>query len=503
MSFRELRNFTEIMKTLGYRKLISVENFRTPNFELVADCLYWMSHRYDPNVNLSDDVSSEDHRVIFLKAVATMFYQRAQIKLNIKNLYQADGYAVKELLKVANILYRAFQNATSAKNTAGGADDDASVVQGGLDNLRDAGALGSEIVDAGSKLHNLLGKEKHLRVDRDTVVRFIDELAFNLESNESTRTIEKAIHAKINQLSDDIVALQRDNQRLESEEKTLGKKIQRKTSELERAEKRLRSLKRVKPEFMKEYEDLEKELVQVYNIYIEKFRNLSYLESELGKHRALDNERKKEEKRQLRRVQKKLREEELRILRGEDVDESTFNHLFSGRSSSPSEHGDLSGSDDASGLSRGRRSSSRATAMERSGGGCRGGSGRLQDRPSARRAQANSEGRLAGSAATPDSDLRRSAGSRRGGGSSRRRGQAGDSLGGSSRLGRTSDSPHNTGRSGLGDTDDSHEDSSELSELTPGDSPLSGGDSYAGLNCDGKISAEDLGTPDPAMDDWF
>ena len=38
-------DFTEIMRALGYPRLISVENFRTPNFALVADILYWMVQR--------------------------------------------------------------------------------------------------------------------------------------------------------------------------------------------------------------------------------------------------------------------------------------------------------------------------------------------------------------------------------------------------------------------------------------------------------------------------
>ena len=40
MSFRELRDFTEVMRFLGYPRIVSVENFRTPNFALVADALY-------------------------------------------------------------------------------------------------------------------------------------------------------------------------------------------------------------------------------------------------------------------------------------------------------------------------------------------------------------------------------------------------------------------------------------------------------------------------------
>jgi clusterin-associated protein 1 len=32
---------------------------------------------------------------------------KARIKLNLKKLYAADGYAVKELLKIASVLYKA------------------------------------------------------------------------------------------------------------------------------------------------------------------------------------------------------------------------------------------------------------------------------------------------------------------------------------------------------------------------------------------------------------
>jgi len=46
-----------------------------------------------------------------------------------------------------------------------------------------------------------------------------------------------------------------------------------------RCEKRLKSLTNVRPPFMPEYERSEKELEMLYNIYLEKFRNLDYLEN--------------------------------------------------------------------------------------------------------------------------------------------------------------------------------------------------------------------------------
>ena len=57
--------------------------------------------------------------------------------------------------------------------------------------------------------------------------------------------------------------------------------IKRKQAELERHEKRLKSLASVRPAFMDEYERLEKDLVKHYEGYLERFRNLDFLESEL------------------------------------------------------------------------------------------------------------------------------------------------------------------------------------------------------------------------------
>jgi len=43
----------------------------------------------------------------------------------------------------------------------------------------------------------------------------------------------------------------------------------------------LKTLSNVKPAFMDEYDRLERELEKLYNVYLDKFRNLDYLEHEL------------------------------------------------------------------------------------------------------------------------------------------------------------------------------------------------------------------------------
>lgn len=65
---------------------------------------------------------------------------------------------------------------------------------------------------------------------------------------------------------------------LEKDEKTLEEKIRKRQLDLERVEKRMVNLINVKPAYMDEYLRLEKELERLYSIYLEKFRNLDYLE---------------------------------------------------------------------------------------------------------------------------------------------------------------------------------------------------------------------------------
>lgn len=70
-------DFTEIMRALGYPRLVSLDNFRVPNFQLVADALYWMVKRYDPDIDVSDNIESENDRVEFLTGVAVVSKQCA------------------------------------------------------------------------------------------------------------------------------------------------------------------------------------------------------------------------------------------------------------------------------------------------------------------------------------------------------------------------------------------------------------------------------------------
>lgn len=55
---------------LGYPRLISIANFRAPNFPLVAEILTWLVKRFDPDVDISGEHDTEEQRVALIRTVA-------------------------------------------------------------------------------------------------------------------------------------------------------------------------------------------------------------------------------------------------------------------------------------------------------------------------------------------------------------------------------------------------------------------------------------------------
>lgn len=106
MSYRECRSLCEMLRALNYTRIVSLENFSKPNFELIADILYWLAQKYDPQSDISDDINEEKDRVEFMRTIVNLFAVKARIKLNPKKLYQADTEAVTEILKIASLLYK-------------------------------------------------------------------------------------------------------------------------------------------------------------------------------------------------------------------------------------------------------------------------------------------------------------------------------------------------------------------------------------------------------------
>ena len=285
MSFREVRNFTEIMRALGYPRLISMENFRKPNFELVADILYWMVKLYEPDTAISDRVEFENERVEFLTSIATLMATKARLKLNTKKLYASDGRAVQELLKLATLLYSA------TKSIQKPLDLDTMPQPIKLGDVRAARQLASEITQTGAKVYDLLANEAQERKERERAIRFLDQAASATDGSREQQFIERSIRELIDGTKQAVNDMKKECEELDTDERNIDMKIKKKQEELERTEKRLRSLENVRPQFMDEVEKLGKELQKHYDIYMEKYRNLDFLEHESEKYQRNEDER--------------------------------------------------------------------------------------------------------------------------------------------------------------------------------------------------------------------
>jgi len=228
MAYRELRNFTEMMRALGYARPISVENFKTPNFDLVADALRWLVLRYEPNGDLGKEIGTMQDRVIFLKQAASIMLAKGRIKLNTKRLYQADGFAVKELLKIAQVLYNAMRSNPEE-------DEDLLVSDNfslKLNDLKDVRDLAAEITEHGATLAELLAKEDTMRDARQRAV------SRNAEMSEIETMIRQNIKAAESNKANKVKLIEE----LEQDRALLEKKKEKKAQELERNKKRYKSL---------------------------------------------------------------------------------------------------------------------------------------------------------------------------------------------------------------------------------------------------------------------
>ena len=118
---------------------------------------------------------------------------KAHVKLHPKKLYQADGFAVKEILKVTSVLYNAMKMNTMASEKGQNRSlEEASElptfdISSKLNELKQTRQLGSQITMKGATLYDLLGKEVDMREKRNNV------LARQLEITEVEQALRSAI----------------------------------------------------------------------------------------------------------------------------------------------------------------------------------------------------------------------------------------------------------------------------------------------------------------------
>lgn len=221
--------------------------------------------------------------------------------MNIRKLHGADGHSVRELLKIANLLNDAKKMAESPEFEETSTFSLPTKYQD-LKNLR---AVASELTTQGAIVYDLLGDELELRKER----------LFAISQPCDIEEIKRTISQQNEILSEQIANLHEQIDNLEKDEANLAEKISRKKIELERNQKRLNrpnsfryytrksnSYFYYRPAFMDEYEILEKELQKLYTKYVERYRNLEFLEHELDRYRKSEEEHIAENNRRLQNM---------------------------------------------------------------------------------------------------------------------------------------------------------------------------------------------------------
>ena len=282
MSFREIRQFIEIIRTLGYPQAIGLDSFDTPNFGLMAQLLQWLTNLYDPDIVVIPDLTGEHGRVEFIRSICQQMAIRSGIRLNSRKLYASDRQSVRELLKVASPIYHGLIACETPHKSS--KSFNMSVPSSAVRINKFCGTVPKHAVD----LYDQLDKELMIRDNRTLVLSRVPPLA----------DIEKEVLAAVDGASTRYETLSADLKRLAEDEASLKSKINQRKNEFERQSKRLLSVQTIRPAFMDDYEELEKEIQDLFKDYSQQYRNVDYYEHELSiisekqKEDAVENEKK-------------------------------------------------------------------------------------------------------------------------------------------------------------------------------------------------------------------
>jgi clusterin-associated protein 1 len=263
MTYRELRQFAEIVRMLGYPNPVGVDSFDTPNFVLMAQLLQWLANLYDPELVIHPDLSHEGGRVEFVRSIVQQMAVRSGIRLNPRKLYPSDRMAVRELLKLASPIYQGI----SAIGQAVSADE----AKGKLPPLAKISQLSATVPRHSVDLYDRLESELTVRDHRSKILSTMPPLD----------EVEKAVLAAVDATGARLDSLTKELGRLTSDEDTLRSKVKQRQSEWERQSKRLMSVQTIRPAFMDEYELLEQELQALFQVHFQHYRNVDHYEHEL------------------------------------------------------------------------------------------------------------------------------------------------------------------------------------------------------------------------------
>ncbi|XP_045487779.1 clusterin-associated protein 1 isoform X2 [Pieris rapae] len=289
------------MRVLGFPEHISMESFRTPNWDLLDSCLRWLAARLEPDAVLAGGKDTMERRVAMVMHAVEIFHSRANLKLNGKKVYGADGWAVRELLKVAALLRTALETPPPSDRP-----DHVPLlydVTSRIGEIKQARSLATDITAQGAYLHDLLAKEPENKASPITIVEFSifrSIISIPLVGQESrsralsrpldTSATEAALRRASAVVAERVAATREAAEAAAGSEAALVAKAERRRAELQRAEKRLRTVQKIKPVYQAELTALETEIEQLWDQYVVRYRCVEALKHQLSLLEMAQNE---------------------------------------------------------------------------------------------------------------------------------------------------------------------------------------------------------------------
>lgn len=282
--------------------VLTFGTFSDGNFPVVADILHWLVKQASVSTTLDNmKIDTQEHRMQYIKMAVEEVFRCCAINLSIKRLYKADNFAVKELLKVVDFIYY------SVKNSRGSDGDiPTRFIYNSAREDKLVSSLATEITHHGASLHELIGDEANMNKKRTDILRSRLDLT---ETEGQLKVMYNRLQEKIHQIEAKIKEIQ-------TEEMNIDAKIAKKQEELDRQRKRLSTMQGVKPAFVEQHDKIKKEAMKLYNGYVTKVRNMQHVEHELDTMQASEDAMIEAQREVYRKVQSKLKEEEMRVLRG-------------------------------------------------------------------------------------------------------------------------------------------------------------------------------------------
>lgn len=84
--------------------MLSLQSFRSSNFKLVAEILFWLCGKIQQDHQISSNINREKERVQFMQKVCQLFSTKFRLRVAPLLLYRADYSAIPELLKLGKII---------------------------------------------------------------------------------------------------------------------------------------------------------------------------------------------------------------------------------------------------------------------------------------------------------------------------------------------------------------------------------------------------------------